>query len=252
MLWLKILIVSFPFIVFTSYLIIILVDGIKERRRYIKHREIWRNELYKKYNEAKQRALKHRLAEDWLNKFLNNGGNMTNKELEYELKELKENLNESFKRVWEALDKLTPQHIEEVWTPKQNEEFWSYSLTGPIKHVAQNDEMTKSIIKLGNYYKTCEEAEYYYKKNIIINKYRKYIEERTKPLLWSSIMAPKYYASYNVRENKIQFEKALQIQTQGVIYASSPSILSDAIQFIGGEEVAKLYLFNAEKVCFSL
>lgn len=160
---------------------------------------------------------------------------MTKQELEQKIKELENQIAE-----------LKNAKVEDkVWKPKEEERYWyvtSYvSVDWEWWH---NENYDIFNYEQGNCFKTREEAEEHLKKLTIQGKFKTYVREHSDELDWKNSQQEKWYLDYDKKIDEIECESIIYFKKQGTTYASSEQILKDAIEYIGGEEVAKKYLFD--------
>lgn len=103
-----------------------------------------------------------------------------------------------------------------------------------------------------NVFQTREEAEEHQKEIETYFKFKNFVEERSEPIDWNN-GKEKYFIYYDFHDQYVDFGFNYNSECQGAIYASSEQILRDAIDYIGGEEVAKRYLFGIkEQQCVNI
>lgn len=160
---------------------------------------------------------------------------MTNKELEQKIKELENQIAE-----------LKNAKVEDkVWKPDEEEKYWFVNSNGCVDWVWwHNEDYYIFDYEQGNCFKTKEEAEEHLKKLTIQGKFKTYVREHSDELDWDDGSQPKFYIYYGFDCCKINRTYILAAKRQGTTHASSEQILRDAIEYIGGEEVAKKYLFD--------
>lgn len=152
-------------------------------------------------------------------------------DMEKQLAELKKELEKKDKGIWE------PKENEKYWTICDNGDVYSYNV-GP-------DEDDEVFFKIGNYFKTQEEAEKMANYLKYTNLLRKYVEEHSEPLDWENNKQVKRYLWYNHERKEIDIGSDWARQ-QGTIHASSEEVLREAIEFVG-EENLKKYVFQVEE-----
>ncbi len=133
-----------------------------------------------------------------------------------------------------------------IWKPEYNKIYYYLRRSGESDCYRYNeDNIDKSLIEFGNYYKTEEEAQKMSNYLKYTNLLRKYVEEHSEPLDWES-NDNKFWMTYNYYHKKIVIDYSDTYPAQGTIYASSEEVLKEAIEFIG-EENLKKYVFQVEE-----
>lgn len=161
---------------------------------------------------------------------------MTKTEYKNELKEIRE-----------RLEKLEAAKIEEPqaksWKPKYRDTYYLVDYAGHVYNTTwDNANVDEWYYLTGNYFKTEEEAEEYKKQIEYTARYKKYIEEHSKPIDWNNGNQPKCCAEFCYDKGDIFVEYYYSHRTQGAIYASTERIILDAIHEIGEENFKKYVL----------
>lgn len=148
---------------------------------------------------------------------------------------------------------LTEEQVKEIenpskkrWRAKGKESYYFISNTGYVydsieKYMIDDDE----LYKMGNYFKTKEEAEECVKKILFQQQYRDYVNEHNDEINWNNYNQRKYYAFYDFAEEWIMIIYNLWSKNQGAIYATSEQIIKDFIEKIG-EDNFKKYILEVE------
>ena len=159
---------------------------------------------------------------------------MTKQELEQKIEELKQQLDE--------LKNVKVDETKKRWLPVENEQYCYIDEDLEIEsEFFDDDEYDNNLIKLGNCFKTKEEAQSVADKIKYTLMFKKYVEEHSEPLDWENYEQEKWYIYYDFNNN-CKCDWCLGLKMQGVIYASSKQILKDAINYIGEENVKKYIL----------
>ena len=159
---------------------------------------------------------------------------MTKQELEQKIEELKQQLDE--------LKNVKVDETKKRWIPVENEQYCYIDEDLEIEsEFFDDDEYDNNLIKLGNCFKTKEEAQSVADKIKYTLMFKKYVEEHSEPLDWENYEQEKWYIYYDFNNN-CKCDWCLGLKMQGVIYASSKQILKDAINYIGEENVKKYIL----------
>lgn len=159
---------------------------------------------------------------------------MTKQEIEEKIKELQKQLDELNAKVDET---------KKRWIPVENEQYCYIDEDLEIEsEFFDDDEYDNNLIKLGNCFKTKEEAQFVADKIKYTLMFKNYVEEHSEPLDWKDDKQEKWYIYYHYYNNCIKCGLSGSLKTQGVIYASSEQILKDAINYVGEENVKKYIL----------
>lgn len=161
------------------------------------------------------------------------------------------NYEEQIKKLKEHIAKLEAELKEtkvKRWLPMYGDLYYFVS-DGTIGSCCWNDSCFDDDKYLTqNCFKTYEEAEEHKIEIKTYFKFKNYVEEHSEPLDWNNDCQKKFRCYYDFYENMIDYDYVMACcKDQGTIYASSEQILKDAIDYIGGEEVAKRYLFGIKE-----
>ena len=162
---------------------------------------------------------------------------MTQQEYENKIKELQDEL--------EQLKAAKIADSGKRWKPEEKDIYWTLFDTGNCGDSKWGgDNIDKWRYLTGNCFETFEEAKEYKKQIEYTARYKNYIEEHSKPIVWNNISQRKYYAlfMYEYEKNKIKIEFTNTWKIQGIIYASSEEIVWDAIHEIGEDNFKKYVL----------
>lgn len=160
---------------------------------------------------------------------------MTKQELEQKIKELENQIAE-----------LKSAKVEgKVWKPKVGEKCWCVLNSGEVDwFVWKGNNRDIFRYEQGNCFKTEEEAEEHLKKLTIQGKFKTYVREHSDELDWNDEEQEKWYVYYISKTGEFNYSSYRTSRDSFGVYASSEQIIIDAIEYIGGEEVAKKYLFD--------
>lgn len=162
---------------------------------------------------------------------------------EEQIKELKEQIAKL-----EAKMKESKETKVSRWKPENDNIYWHITTGGNFRCWEwEDDDIDEFRYLTQNCFKTEEEAEEHKKEIEIYFKFKNYVEEYSGPLDWTRDCQDKFSCYYNFYANMIDYDNVCGLKNQGTIYASSEQILRDAIDYIGGEEVAKRYLFGIKE-----
>lgn len=163
---------------------------------------------------------------------------MNKKELEETLKICKQQIDifqNQLKGLEQQMREMETQEEEKVWQPEKGEKYWTIVTDGEVWQTYYNDGDSK-ILKVCNYFKTEKEGKRQAEYNKVINRFRKYVEEHSKPLDWSNGDQPKYYLYYSCSSKAIMSSVHYGMMTTFQIYASSEQVLEEAIIYSAGSE----------------
>lgn len=159
-----------------------------------------------------------------------------------------EKLNKQIEEIHKKIKELGMQESVkgDIWRPIPNEAYYYIMPDGDILgSIDEQDIADISILNVGNYYKTREEAEHQAKVQKYTNFFRKYVEEHSKPIDWGKQQS-KWALVYNTYDKSIEFYPEPILKYQGTIYASSKEVLQEAVDFVGEENVIK-YVLGAKE-----
>ena len=160
---------------------------------------------------------------------------MTKQELESKIEELQKQLNE--------LKNLKIEEPKGKWMPAEDEQYYHIDEDLEIEsEFFDDDEYDNNLIKLGNCFKTEEEAQFVADKIKYTLMFKNYVEEHSDPLDWENHQQEKWSIYYDCDDNCIGCDWCVSWKKQSVIYASSKQILKDAINYVGEENVKKYIL----------
>lgn len=174
---------------------------------------------------------------------------MTNKELEMEFKDFKDEVSkilESMRLMIRDITEKVPHKKElNIWKPQEGEEYYYSESDGSILSAVYNEDLKKHSHRIicGTAHETMLDAERYALINKYSNLYRKYVEEHSEELCWGNPSQDKFYAYYDFETNQIDISEDFVTKSQGTIYAHSKEVIYDAIEFIGKKNMLK-YVFE--------
>lgn len=162
---------------------------------------------------------------------------------EEQIKELKEQIAKL-----EAKMKESKETKVSRWKPENDNIYWHITTGGNFRCWEwENDDIDEFRYLTQNCFKTEEEAEEHKKEIETYFKFKNYVEKHSEPLNWNDDSQTKFFIYFNYNAQSVRFSDSYFCRKQGTIYASSEQILKDAIDYIGGEEVAKRYLFGIKE-----
>ncbi len=158
----------------------------------------------------------------------------------------KQEIEEKIEQLQKEIDELKNVKVDETkkrWIPAENEQYCFIDEDLEIEsEFFDDDEYDNNLIKLGNCFKTKEEAQFVADKIKYTLMFKNYVEEHSEPLDWKDVEQDKYYIYYDFYNGCIDFAIDDICKIQGIIYASSEQILKDAIAYVGEENVKKYIL----------
>lgn len=166
-------------------------------------------------------------------------------------------MNNYEKQIEELKEKLTKLEAElkeskepkgKRWKPEYNNIYWHITTGGNFRCWEwEDDDIDEFRYLTQNCFETEEEAEEHKKEIETYFKFKNYVEEHSEPVDWNNDCQQKFRYYYSFDEEDICCGFDIFLKYQGAIYASSVEILKDAIDYIGGKEVAKRYLFGIKE-----
>ena len=147
-----------------------------------------------------------------------------------------EDLEIKYKELGEEIERLKLEEKSKVWKPKEYEEIWYIDKFGDVDNdIFSRGSWDEERYKLGNCFKTQEEAEKVAEKIKIYTELKRYALEHNE-----EFDTVKYYICIQGFEIKTGYcsNKWFQI---GQIYFSSNEIAEQAIKEIGEEKIKKLF-----------
>lgn len=167
-------------------------------------------------------------------------------ELKQELKNLEKIVNE----LKEKLNNLKESNIEKTEEEnnykrvrvKEGEKYWSLGDFGDsTSYKDLNDKIDNFNYRIGNYFKTKEQAENYKEKLLIEQELRDVAMELNKgeKIDWDDVNQEKISLGYNFPVNSIQCSYEYLFKCQDKIYCLDKNFKDVAIERIGEERLAK-------------
>ena len=159
-----------------------------------------------------------------------------------ETKDLIEQLDKQAKEIQAKIDELKNGNCKCVrWRAKEGEEYWTLDacVAIPYKNEEKYCLMDNSHYKLGNYFKTKEEAEKY-NKHLIITQKLKDIALRLNngvEIDWSEEDQDKYNIYYSHSDDSLNLGTQRNCKLFESIYCLSPKFLGVALDEIGSKEL---------------
>ena len=163
------------------------------------------------------------------------------------MEEIKVNLDNLTNEERETLLKLVEKGNK---TNKKREKFETYCFIcdkGAICCEHTLDTVNEIRYRLGNYFKTKEEAEFARKKQFIYQKLKDYaLEHNTEEIDWNNPGQFKWFIRYDSNYKEIRYCWTKFSIYINQIYFTSKEIVKDAIKEIGEDNIKK-YLFGGNE-----
>lgn len=153
-----------------------------------------------------------------------------------------EELEQQAKAILEEIEKLKKE--EKVWKPKDDEKIFIVSGNGNVEsfHFCESYNWNKGYLKMGNYFKTKEEAAKVAEKVKIYTQLKRLAEEiNTEPIDWKGMKHNKTAISYNHNIGALEQVTLGWTQEIGQIYCTNLDFLEIAKKRIGEENLLKLF-----------
>lgn len=155
-----------------------------------------------------------------------------------------ENLDtEERERLLALVEKANKPKDTGLWKPEKDEEYWYLIKDGGVR-VTTNDnyEVDKATIALGNYFQTCEEAEFEVERRKVIQQLRE-LSGGYKPKRGETW----YVLSYNMRAQYVYVDGRYDTTVHGVpVYFKNEVTVNEAVKTVG-EDRLKKYYFGIEE-----
>lgn len=154
-----------------------------------------------------------------------------------------ENLSEKEREQLMKLIQKSNGSKGKVWKPEYDEWYFYVSGYGVIgSNVWINDYTDNGYYKIGNCFKTKEEAEFALEKVKVETELRRFAEENNEyEIDWKNRNQNKWFIYYNYVMKNIGVVYDTVLRTH-CIYFSSKEIAEQAIDYIGEERLKKYYL----------
>lgn len=166
------------------------------------------------------------------------------------MEEIKVNLDNLTNKERETLLKLVKKgnKSNKRWRGKREDIYYSISGCGDIiKYIECGCDHSEQSYKLGNYFKTKEEATFARNKQCIYQKLKDYaLEHNTEEIVWNSYNQSKWCIVYDDCRKELKCFWVISTQDINQIYFTSEKIARDAIKVIGEDKIKK-YLFGVEE-----
>lgn len=166
---------------------------------------------------------------------------MNKEELEQKISSMEKELSNLKEQI-----KLCKGNQGKIWQPKEGEHYWFIDANSMLVEI---DMVVEMYIQNGNYFRTQEEARKQAEYNLVMNRFRKYVEAYSEPLDWNNINQCKYTVAFDYVNKTIIYMRSWLTGFPFQIYASSEEVLKNAIIYsAGSEENFIKVIFNEKKL----
>lgn len=166
------------------------------------------------------------------------------------MEEIKVNLDNLTNEERETLLKLVEKgnKLNKRWRGKVNNSYYSISHYGEVMYNRESESVyDNGFYKIGNYFKTREEAEFAREKQLVYQKLKDYaLEHNTEVIDWNNLNQKKCLIGYTHYDNELFITSRQEIESPNTVYFTSEKIARDAIKVIGEDKIKK-YLFGVEE-----
>ena len=134
------------------------------------------------------------------------------------------------------------------WEPEPGDAYWSLEYNGVPWKSTDEDEWNEGAIAIGNYFTSCDEADFIAKKLEVIHELRKFAYQQDGGKIdWYDKSQGKFFVAYNLCDKKVDvaFSNSLVVLPFH-IYFDSEEIAKKAIATIGEDRIKKYY-FGVEE-----
>ena len=145
---------------------------------------------------------------------------MNKQELENRIKDLESDIEE--------LKKAIVNIEEKAWKPEGEEIYYCVEGLRSVSY-HYNNQFDKDMMRIGNYFKTKEQAERVLFEQILRSKLRKFAEDNNDEIDWND-GKEKYYIFFDYVNSKLTIDSCRRIRHFSQIYFSSKEIAEKAIE----------------------
>ena len=156
-----------------------------------------------------------------------------------------ENLSEKEREQLINLIKKANQKSKKRWKAKLNEKYYFINYNNKIESLNNTKHyFDENLFKVGNYFKTKEEAEFELNRRLVYQELKDYALEHNKiDIDWYDTEECKWSIRYDYYRDCFTVSSWWYYQELGQIYFSSQDIALDAIKVVGRDRIKK-YLFG--------
>lgn len=157
------------------------------------------------------------------------------------------NLSEKERKQFLELVKKGNKSPKKRWRAPRDEKYYFIDLKGYIDSLKEaNHAVDEHLYKIGNYFKTSEEAEFELNKRFVCQELKDYaLEHNGCEFDWKNKYQPKWSIYYNNEIECLEYNDFYNICDITQIYFTSEEIARKAV-FAVGEDRIKKYLFGVD------
>lgn len=158
---------------------------------------------------------------------------------------------EEKKKFLELVEKAKAETISKPigkrWRGKWGDVYYTVTSEGHLVDDTENEGFNdEQSYRLGNYFKTEEEADFAREKQFVYQQLSDYaLEHNTEEIDWDNNYSDKIFIGYSYKRNELLIRSMRTVKYPNTVYFTSEKIVKDAIKEIG-EKVIKYYLFGVE------
>lgn len=158
--------------------------------------------------------------------------------------------NELVAHIRKKIEKINKTALRE--RVEQGNEYYYISpnqMTGKyINHNTECGNFTNNVhYNLGNYFRTRDEAEFAYHKQIVLQKLKDFaLKNNDREIDWNDDKQKKHEIVYSCLDDALSVWDNARVQSIGDVYFTSTKVAKQAIEGIGEENITK-YLFGIDK-----
>lgn len=156
-----------------------------------------------------------------------------------------ENLSKKEREQLIGLIKKANQKPKKRWRAEPNEKYYFINYSNRIESLNNTKHyFDENLFKVGNYFKTKEEAEFELNRRLVYQELKDYaLEHNEIDINWSDTEKCKWSIRYDYYKDCLTVSSWWYYQELGQIYFSSQYIALDAIKVVGRDRIKK-YLFG--------
>ncbi len=167
------------------------------------------------------------------------------------MEEIKVNLDNLTNEERETLLKLVEKGNKKNKKREKLETYYFISDKGVICNVIYCEHTLSTTnevrYRLGNYFKTKEEAEFAREKQLVYQKLKDYaLEHNTEEIDWDKYNQSKWYIIYDIKRKEMRYYWTVSLLSINQVYFTSEKIARDAVEEIGEDKIKK-YLFGVNE-----
>ena len=162
------------------------------------------------------------------------------------------NLSEEERKQLLELVKKGNKSPKKRWRAQGDEKYYFIDSKGYIDSLKEtNHAVDEHLYKVGNYFKTSEEAKFELNKRLVYQELKDYaLEHNEGEIDWKNSEQEKWVISYDNQVKWLVYRDRYTLSDIGQIYFSSCEIAREAVKAIGEDRI-KRYLFNIKEVTCS-